>query len=141
MDQLHNAFRRELQLVGAEDLKYFADLTQRPEYGQLQLSKSGQAKRMASLTVKLLENTLKAWKRVSPQQFTAAWATCGYIQKDEAVDLQAAARTLDPSGMSQAFGANEHASVRLAKVPQWQVLRADGELGCDAIFNCEFCLH
>lgn len=108
-------------------MKYFADLTQRPEFGELTLSKSGQAKRMASLTVKLLEDTLKAWKRVSPKQFSAAWATCGYIEKDHAVDLQAAAKALDPSGMSQAFGANEFASVKLAKVPQWQVLCSDGE--------------
>eukprot|EP00434_Breviolum_minutum_P031218 symbB.v1.2.027609.t1/scaffold2843.1/size69054/7 len=111
VDQLHNSFRRELQKAGAEDLQYVANLCQRPEFRNLQLSKSGQAKRTAALSSRLLENTLTAWLRVSDKCFTAAWATCGYVTKDTAVDLQAAAKDLDPSGLQTAWGALEHASV------------------------------
>lgn len=106
-----------------------ANLCQRPEFRNLQLSKSGQAKRTAALSSRLLENTLTAWLRVSDKCFTAAWATCGYVTKDTAVDLQAAAKDLDPSGLQTAWGALEHASVAVkhSKVPCWQVKNSDGE--------------
>lgn len=128
MDQLHNAFRRQLQIAGAEDLRYFADLTKRPSFKDLTLSRSGQPKRAVLLTAQLLECTLKAWQQVSAKCFAAAWHVCGYISKDEAVDLQAAARTLDPSGMAEAWGACDLAQpfVKHVKKVQWQVERPDG---------------
>ena len=117
-----------MQIAGAEDLQYVANLTKRPEFKDLQLSKSGQAKRTAAISSRLLENSLKAWLRVSDACFSAAWATCGYVTKDTAVDLQAAAKHLDPSGLQTAWGALEQASaaVKHSKVPCWQVKNSDG---------------
>ncbi len=127
VDQLHGSFRRELQLAGAEDLKYFSDLTKRPSFKELKLSKSGQAKRTVEINSKLLECTLRAWQAVSPQCFTAAWSTCGYVSKDESINLQDAALTLDPSGLQNLWGAQDEATVSItrAKVPTWQILRND----------------
>lgn len=126
VDQLHNAFRRQLQIAGAEDLKYFSDLALRPWFRDLSLTKSGQAKRTALITGRLLENSLKAWRQVSPQCFSAAWATCGYVSKNDSVDLQKAAMALDPSGLFQAMGAEDFAQVKHAKIPCWQVQKEDG---------------
>ena len=114
-------------MVGAEDLKYFADLQQRPAFKELILSKSGQPKRQVEISRRLLDNTLRAWRNVSDACFTAAWYVCGYTTKEQSVDLQAESRRLDPSGMVSAWGAMEHATIKHAKVPQWQVLLRDGE--------------
>ena len=125
VDQLHNAFRRQLQLAGAEDLNYFSNLAERPAFKDLLIGKSGQAKRTSLITIRLLENTLTAWNNVSPVCFAAAWASCGYISKEESVDMQAVSMALDPSGLHQAWDAHDLAPVRHVKVPCWQIQRAD----------------
>ncbi|CAK9039841.1 unnamed protein product, partial [Durusdinium trenchii] len=126
VDQLHNAYRRELMDVGAENLRYHSDMTQRPTFSQLQLGRSGTIKRQVSFDRQLLEDTLTAWRRIPLTHFSAAWSVCGYCSKEEAMDLQTAANMLDPSGMNAAWGAQDLAlPVRGVRRLQWQVIKED----------------
>ena len=106
--------------VGCRETAFFQNLQDRPKFADLQLSKAGQIKREAQITVQLLQLTLDAWNEVSAESFSAAWATCGYIAKDQAVDLQMQSKALDPT---QAWHALDLADALISRVPQWQVLR------------------